>query len=320
MLRFFCTFIFATTLGVFPFFPMVSHANVDDRFYSIGTPTLQSIWVDPVGGDDQFSGTSRQTAKRSLSAAWELIPADTTFTTGYQILLTPGTYASSGIPASWSNRHGNAQFPIVVTASDGDNTVTISSTLTLSDVDYPYFTNLTIAPSDSGPAIHCSRCNYFLLKNMTIVAAPTSVADPSLSVSQSHHVYLEESDVSGAVTFSAVHYGHIYGNQIHDAGGSCLSTGSGSALLTIEANRIDRCGEIGYLAGQNSGFEDMQAPWIHYDAYDIKFFNNIITTTQAGGMAVSAGYNVLLANNTLYKCRGNHCAYCRPIRDTFVRE
>jgi hypothetical protein len=57
---------------------------------------------------------------------------------------------------------------------------------------------------------------------------------------------------------------------------------------------------MGYIAGQNSGFEDMQSPWIHYDAYDIKFRNNIITATQSAGMAISAGYNVLLANNTLY--------------------
>jgi hypothetical protein len=94
----------------------------------------------------------------------------------------------------------------VVTASDGANTATISSTLTLSDVDFFYLTNLTVAPRSGGPAIHCSRCNYFLLKNMTIVAAPDSVATPSLSISQSHHVYIEDSNVSGAVTYNAVHY------------------------------------------------------------------------------------------------------------------
>ena len=300
MRRFLRTLILTMTLGVIPYFTLLTHAASDDRYYPIGTPTLQSIWVDPVTGDDQNTGVSRETAKRTLSAAWELIPADSDFTTGYQILLTPGTYAAADSPASWSNRHGNAQFPIVVTASDGTNTATIRSTLTLSDIDYLYFTNLTVAPISGGLAIHCSRCNYFLLKNMTIVAATNSVDTPSLSVSQSHHVYLEESDVRGSVSYNAVHYGHLYGNQIHDTGGTCLSTGTGSALLTIEANRIDRCGGGGYIAGQNSGFEDMQAPWIHYDAYDIKFSNNIITTTQAAGMAVSAGYNVLFANNTLY--------------------
>ncbi|NBU64193.1 MAG: hypothetical protein EBS29_06825, partial [Chloroflexia bacterium] len=257
--------------------------------------------MDPVAGDDQQSGASRATAKRTFNAAWALIPADTDFTTGYQILLTPGTYVTADIPASWSNRHGTAQFPIVVTASDGADTATISSTLTLSDVDYLYLTNVTVAPSSGGPAIHCSRCSYFLLKNMTIVAAPDSVDTPSVSVDQSHHIYLENSDISGAVSYTAVHYGNLYGNQIHDASGTCLITGTGSALLSIEANRIARCGGVGYMAGLNSGFDAMQSPWIHYDAYDIKFANNIVTTTQAAGMAVSAGYNVLLANNTLYR-------------------
>ena len=300
MRRFLRTLILTMTLGVIPYFTLLTHATSDDRYYPIGTPTLQSIWVDPVAGDDQNTGGSRATAKRTLVAAWELIPADTTFTTGYQILLTPGTYTSSDMPSQWTNRHGSAQFPIVLTASDGANTATISSTLTLSDIDYFYLTNLTVTPNSGGAAIHCSRCNYFLLKNMTIVAAPDSVDTPSLSVSQSHYVYLEESDVSGAVTYNAVQYGHIYNNHLHDASNDCLSTGTGSALLTIEANHIDMCGGSGYVAGQNSGFEDMQAPWLHYDAYDIKFRNNIITNTQSAGMSVSAGYNVLLANNTLY--------------------
>jgi len=287
-------------ISVLPYSTVLTHATSDGRSYAIGTPTLQSIWVDPVTGDDQHPGTSRATAKRTLSAAWELIPADTDFTTGYQILLTPGTYESADVPTQLTDRHGTAQFPIVLTASDGANTATISSTLTLSHVDYFYLSDLTVAPISGGPAIHCSRCTYFLLKNMTVVAAQNSVATTNLAVSKSRHVYLEENDISGGVSYDAVQYGHIYGNSIHDASNNCLTTGTGSALLTIEANRIDMCGGSGYSAGQNSGFEDMQAPWIHYDAYDIKFRNNIITNTQAAGMTVRAGYNVLLANNTLY--------------------
>lgn len=301
MLRYLAILILTCLISVLPYSTVLTHAASDDRFYAIGTPTLQPIWVDPVTGDDQNSGTSRETAKRTLTAAWELIPADTQFTTGYQILLTPGTYEAADLPIVWADRHGTAQFPIVLTASDGANTATISSTLTLSHVDYLYLSDLTVAPIGSGgPAIHCSRCTYFLLKNMTVVAAPNSVVDTNLAVSKSRHVYLEESDISGGVSYDAVQYGHIYGNSIHDARTNCLTTGTGSALLTIEANRINGCGGSGYSAGQNSGFEDMQAPWIHYDAYDIKFRNNIITNTQAAGMTVSAGYNVLLANNTLY--------------------
>ncbi|MEM4251726.1 MAG: hypothetical protein QW828_07835, partial [Candidatus Bathyarchaeia archaeon] len=67
--------------------------------YDIGTPQLQDIWVDPVAGNDSNSGESRERALKTLGAAWNRIPRDTVLTTtGYRILLAPGSYHSDAIP------------------------------------------------------------------------------------------------------------------------------------------------------------------------------------------------------------------------------
>ena len=45
----------------------------------------------------------------------------------------------------------------------------------------------------------------------------------------------------------------------------------------------------------------MVSPWIHYEATDIKFVNNVVHDTEGAGMGVNGGYNILLAWNTLYR-------------------
>ena len=45
----------------------------------------------------------------------------------------------------------------------------------------------------------------------------------------------------------------------------------------------------------------MVSPWLNYEAYDIKVFNNVVHDTQGAGLGVNGGYNVLLAHNTLYR-------------------
>lgn len=79
----------------------------------------------------------------------------------------------------------------------------------------------------------------------------------------------------------------------------------GSAYFHIEGNEIYNCGTGGFTAGQGSGFEYMVSPWLHYEAYDIKFVNNIIHDTQGAGMGVNGVYNILLAYNTLYRVGAN---------------
>jgi hypothetical protein len=49
----------------------------------------------------------------------------------------------------------------------------------------------------------------------------------------------------------------------------------------------------------------MVSPWLHYEAYDIKFVNNVVHDTSGAGMGVNGGYNILLAYNTLYRVGAN---------------
>jgi hypothetical protein len=75
----------------------------------------------------------------------------------------------------------------------------------------------------------------------------------------------------------------------------------GSAYFRVEGNEIYDGGTGGFTAGQGTGYEFMEPPWLHYEAYDIKFINNVIHDTQGAGMGVNGGYNILLAYNTLFR-------------------
>jgi hypothetical protein len=75
----------------------------------------------------------------------------------------------------------------------------------------------------------------------------------------------------------------------------------GTAYFRIEGNEVYDCGAIGFSAGQGTGFEFMVSPWLHYEAYDLKFVNNVVHDAQNAGMAVRGGYNILLAYNTLFR-------------------
>ena len=75
----------------------------------------------------------------------------------------------------------------------------------------------------------------------------------------------------------------------------------GSASLTVAGNEFYDAGTGGFTAGQGTGFEFMVSPWLHYEAYDIKFINNVVHDTQGAGFGVNGGYNILMAYNTLYR-------------------
>jgi hypothetical protein len=74
----------------------------------------------------------------------------------------------------------------------------------------------------------------------------------------------------------------------------------GSAYLTIEGNELSGC-QLGFQAGQSSNLAVMRPPWLHYEAYGIRFINNLLHDLPGVGMSVSGGYNILLAYNTLYR-------------------
>lgn len=270
--------------------------------YDIGNPTLTDLWVDPVNGDDSRSGESRAQALRTIAAAWQRIPAGSLTGTGYRMQLVAGMYPPSGLPNYWENRQGSREWPIILNAVDGTGTAEIQGNLNVYDVDYLYL--LGVAVRNDGDVFHCELCDYLLFRQVTLDGGARQ-AHETLKVNQSQYVYIEESDIHGsyenAVDFVAVQYGHILNTRIHAADDWCIYLKGGSAYFRLEGNEIYDCGTGGFVAGQGTGFEYMTSPWLHYEAYDIKFTNNLVHDTEGAGIGVNGGYNILFAYNTLYR-------------------
>lgn len=273
-------------------------------FYDIGTPTVRDLWVDPLHGNDDNDGSNRAQALRTVTAAWGRIPQATTLsTTGYRLQLVAGTHKE--IPTYWESRWGTYPFPIILNAADGPGTAILPSP-NLYDVRYLYLIGLQIRGGNGGDGLHCELCDHVLLRRVTINGNATVPRGPqeALKVNQSRYLYVEESDIFGghdnAVDFVAVQDGHFYANTIHDAEDWCMYLKGGSAYFRVEGNRFFDCGH-GFTAGQGTGFEYMVSPWLHYEAYDIKFVNNIVHDVIGAGFGINGGYNILLAHNTLYR-------------------
>ncbi len=303
-----CAFRFALTAALVSSAGTLVHAqSMEPQYYDIGSPTLTDVWVDPVNGNDGNSGTTRADALRTVAEAWNRIPEGPTLTaTGYRVLLVAGIYPESSLPNYWESRHGTYQFPIILQAADGRGTAAVlRGGLNIFDTHYLYLLDLYIVPDPPGDAFHCERCDHVLLRGLVINGGDNREAHEAVKVNQSQHLYIENSDISGAddnaIDFVAVRYGHIQGNRIHNAGDWCMYLKGGSAYLRVEGNEIYECGTGGFTAGQGTGFEFMVSPWLHYEAYDIKFVNNVVHDTDGAGMGVNGGYNILLAYNTFYR-------------------
>lgn len=275
----------------------------DPTHYDIGTPTLIDLWVDPVNGDDSQTGDSATTALRTFYEAWNRVPMGTPLETGYHIHLGTGTYPQDAVPLYMESRYGSYEAPIIIEGQP--NTVFIETNLNIFDTRYLYIIGLNI--HGGGDAFHCERCDHLLLRDSVIYGdTPESYnVQEAAKFNQSEYIYLENNDISGAwnngVDFVAVRYGHIINNRIHLAGDWCLYLKGGSAYFRVEGNEFYDCNTGGFSAGQGTGFEYMQAPWLQYEAYDIKFINNVVHDTQGAGAGVNGGYNILIANNVFYQ-------------------
>jgi hypothetical protein len=272
--------------------------------YNIGTPILTDLWVDPVHGSDSNGGLSRQNSLRSLSAAWNRIPAGTALSsTGYCVQLVSGTYPDNLLPVYMEDRHGTYHFPIILQAADGAGTALLTGGLNIFNCEYLYLIGLNIVPDPPGDSIHFERCSDVLLDR--ILMNSHGAAQETFKANQCSYIYVEECDVSGsygtALDFVAVQYGHILRSKFHNAGDWCMYLKGGSAYFNIEGNELYDGNTGGFTAGQGTGFEFMVSPWLHYETYDIKFINNLIHDTSGAGMGVNGSYNVLLAFNTLYR-------------------
>jgi len=281
-------------------------ASSDPRYFDRGTPVLQDIWVDPVSGDNGNSGATRLLAVRTLTEAWGRVPISTTLTTtGYRIRLVAGTYLQADVPNYFESRYGTHAHPVIIEAADGAGTAFLPA-LNIFDCRFLYLLGLHIA-AGGGDVLHCEACDHFVVNEVTVrgAAPETLTVQETVKVNQSQNVFIEDSDISGgwdnAIDFVGVQYGHIQGNRIHDAGDWCLYVKGGSAGLRVESNEIYDCGTGGFTAGQGTGFEFMTSPWLHYEAVDIRFVNNLIHDTAGAGFGVNGGYNILLAYNTMYR-------------------
>jgi hypothetical protein len=279
--------------------------------YDIGKPTLQDLWVDPTNGKDGNSGTARNQAFRTITAAWNRVPQGTLTTTGYRILLAAGDYSANTIPEWIASRRGTLQFPIILQAADGPHTARLHGYLNINDIRYLYLVNLDIV-TDRGygggsNVVHIASSDHILIRGSKLDGFDGKDRQPqeTLKVNQTQNLYIEDNDIAGAFWFPldlvAVQYAHILNNRFHNSGDHCAVLKGGTAYFRVEGNEIYDCGANGFMAGQGTGFEFMVSPWLHYEAYDIKFINNVVHDTTGAGMGVNGGYNILMAYNTLYR-------------------
>ncbi len=285
----------------------------DPRYYDMGTPVVTEIWVDPVNGNDAASGSTRAQALRTLATAWNRIPMGSTLTgSGRRVMLVAGTYPESNLPNYLESRYGTAGFPIIIQSADGRGQAILQGDLNIFDCRYLYLIDLTIRPVPAGDTLHFELCDHMLVRGLELdgglwvsESQTTPVAHETLKVNQSQHIYIEDCNIHGAndnaIDFVAVQYGHVVGNRVHNSNDWAMYAKGGSAYLRIEANEFYDAGTGGLTCGQGTGFEFMTSPWIHYEAYDIKIYNNIVHDTEGAGLGVNGGYNILMEYNTLYR-------------------
>lgn len=288
-----------------------------EPYYDMGSPTLTDIYISP-DGNDGHSGNSRQEPLQTIGAAWSRIPTGTLSGTGYRLNFLPGTYPCEGDCINFfSDRTGTYDFPIVLQAADGPGTVTLLGGLELVRVSYLYLLDLTLwGGVEAGAAfgnnvLHIELGNHVLLRRVTIHGPMDCITDMCndmqevLKINQAEYVYVEQSELAGTyqtvLDFFSVQHGHILDNHVHHSGGRCLYLKGGSAYFRIAGNEVDDCREAGIQVGEGSNLPFMQSPWLHYEVYDMKVYNNVVHDVYGSGLGAVGGYNILLAYNTLYR-------------------
>ncbi|MBX7217597.1 MAG: right-handed parallel beta-helix repeat-containing protein [Candidatus Kapabacteria bacterium] len=281
--------------------------QMEPRTYQIGTPEMDTLWVDPTNGNDANPRATRIAPVRTLSEAWRRIPSSMPLTRGFAIMLLPGEYPEESVPNYWESRWGSAQHPVMIATAPGFPPVTLPN-VNVYDCRYFYLLNLSIT-GGGGDVLHFESCSYVLLRGVAVVGQGNirnyEGPQEGLKINQSQQVYLEGCDISGAtdnaVDFVGVQHGHIIDSKIHRANDWCIYLKGGSAYFRVESNEIYDGGTGGFTAGQGTGFQFMTSPWIHYEAYDLKIINNIIHDTEGAALGVQGGYNILMAHNTCYR-------------------
>lgn len=259
------------------------------------------LWVDPINGDDANSGAARGAALATISEAWRRIPAGIPLGDSYRIRLVAGDYSDALFPLYWEDRHGSAAAPVVIEAADGPLSARLAGFVNLYNVEHVTFQDISFVTA--GDVFHCEQCRHLALRGVKMDGQ--GAAHETIKVNQSQFITVANSDIAGAyenaIDFVAVQYAWITDNRIHDGEDWCAYVKGGSAYITVAGNEIYDCGTGGFTAGQGTGFEYMTSPWLHYETYDIRVYNNVIHDTDGAGLGVNGGYNILLAYNTLYR-------------------
>ncbi len=287
----------------------------DPRSYDIGEPAdLVDLYVSAAGNDGN-PGTSREQPLATLGAAWGMIGE--LQQKGYRINILPGIMPCEGANCTnlLGDRAGIYEHPIIIRAADGPGTVTILGGLNVSHVSYLYLIDLNLTAGGGSPhgtenVLRIGSSDHILLRGLTLTGPDPALPEGNydirdvLKADRSSYLYIEDCDISGAyetgVDLFSVQYGHMITSTIHKAAEWGMEVKGGSAYLRVEGNTITDT-RLGFQAGGESNFRTMQAPWIHYEAYDIRFMNNILHDISGVPLGVAGGFNVLFAYNTLYR-------------------
>jgi hypothetical protein len=288
--------------------------SLEDPFFDIGTPNVTDYYVDPSTGNDNNNGTEINKPKRTVTDIWNSIPENSSLTKGYRINLLPGTYTSDHLPNYWENKTGTSTAPLILQSASGYGTVYFTRDINMAGTSYFYLLGVdikNITNSGYGDAFHCERCNHILLRGNSFNGAPNGrtasgdIAHETVKFNQSQYVYIENNNIQGAddngIDWVSVQYGHIRANRIHDTNGWCMYVKGGSSYILVESNIAYSCGEGGITAGQGTGFEFMESPWLRFEANYVKIVNNIIHDIEGAAIGVNGGYGILVAHNTAYK-------------------
>ncbi len=296
------------------FSSIIEAQNFD--FYNSGSPILQQLYVNAITGNDENSGLSPSQAVRTLQAALDLTPVNTTVT-GFQINLAAGVYPYDEAHSNYySDHHGSFHCPLILKGTGNRSEVKITGGLMLNNFDYIYIQNLTIESGEevgaynSNNVLHIENSRHVLVRNLVIKGDTLTVGEDNpiqedVKTNQVQHFYLDSCHIVGtrqtAVDLVSTQYGYVRRCNIHRSGGRGMYMKGGSAYLLISENQIYDAREAGIQTGEGTLFAAMVAPWIHYECYDVKVVNNVIHDIFGAGLAVAGGFNVLMAHNTLYR-------------------
>ena len=258
------------------------------------------IWVDPAGGSDGAAGADRGTAVRTLSEAWARLPKGTPFDRPHRIALTAELYPGDAMPHYFERLYGSENGWLSIVSVDGGGAAVLGGHVSMFDVRFVELVGVRI---DSGAdAFHCERCDHLRIVDATMTTVGRAAWE-IVKVNQSSNVQILDSVLSGAgdnvIDFVAVHGGRIAGNTISDAGDWCSYVKGGSADIVVEGNEIFGCGTGGFTAGQGSGFQFMEPPYLTYEAENILVRHNVIHDVEGAGIGVNGGHSIVMERNSL---------------------